>query len=103
VVAAADLSPRDPGPTYAWHVRTVRGEPADNPRGTRTVRDPGADGPKLAPDHPVPPAPLRPARTVDGVLTDGPPGTTRQFGPSTADSPYPLFFSAHGTSRYRLE
>jgi hypothetical protein len=64
---AADLSPRDLGPTSARHARTVRGAHADGPRGARMVRHPGADGP----------APRRgrsgtPARTVRYFLQNVP-------------------------------
>jgi hypothetical protein len=76
--------PRGLGPTRA---RTVRGAPADSPRGARTVWRPGADGPLLLPERPVPhlfptshaDGPRRPGRqsarsiqTVRPIAADGP-------------------------------
>jgi hypothetical protein len=71
----------------ARHGRTVRDNPADSPRGARTVRAPGADGPLKLPERPeLHPCPTnhadgpgcpggqsaRSSRTVRLVEMDGP-------------------------------
>jgi hypothetical protein len=74
---AADLSPRDLGPTCAWHARTVR--------------HPSADGPLFAPERPV--SPLFPTSRADGPRRPG--GRSARSGrtvrPTAADSPTFLY------------
>jgi hypothetical protein len=57
------------GPTRARHPRTVRRALTDGPRGARTVRHPGADGPLFAPEHLV--LLLFPTSRADGPRCPG--------------------------------
>jgi hypothetical protein len=73
------------------HARTVRDSPTDSPRGARTVRHLGADGPLFHPEPPVPPR--APSTRADGPRRTG--GRSARYGrtvrPTDADSPTSLF------------
>jgi hypothetical protein len=86
------LSLRVLGPTSARHTRTVCDATADSPRGARTVRHPGADGPLFAPEHPE--LPLSPSSRANSPRRPG--GRSSRSGrtvqPTAADRPAFLFF-----------
>jgi hypothetical protein len=88
---ATGLSPRVLGPTCVRHSRTVRGALVDGPRGARTVRNPGADGPLFAPERPV--LPLFPMSRADGPHRPGGRSTRsgRTVRPTAANSPTFLY------------
>jgi hypothetical protein len=69
-----DLATRGPGPTCAWHTQTVRDAPANSPLGVRTIWHPGADSPKLPPEHPVALRAFVTRANSRGEPKDGPPG-----------------------------
>jgi hypothetical protein len=81
-------------PTCARHARTVRDAPADSPRGTRTIRHPGADDLLLSPEPPI--LPGAPSTRADGPRrTDGQSARNcRTVRPTAADGPSLPFFSA---------
>jgi hypothetical protein len=92
---AVGLSPRDLGPTCARHARTVCDAPADNLRGARTVRCPGADGPFYAPEPLVPPQ--SPSNCADGPRRTG--GQSARYRQTVQPTgrivrPAPFFISA---------
>jgi hypothetical protein len=87
----ASFSSRGLGPTGTRHARTVRDTPADSPRGARTVRPPGLDGPLLLPERPE--LHLFPTSRAYGPRRPGRQSarSSRTIRPITADGPTSLF------------